>query len=166
MKNILKKIFYFLLFAFVAIQFFRPEKNNAKIATLTAINTKFAVPTNVDTILKASCYDCHSNYTEYPWYSNVQPVAWWLANHVKDGKAEINFDEFATYSPRRQYRKFEEISKEIEEDEMPLNSYTIIHEDAKLTKEQKDILSAWVSTCRDSMRVHYPLDSLERKKKL
>lgn len=165
MKNILKKIFFFLLFAFVASQFFRPKKNNSKLATLTAIDTKFLVPASVDTILKTSCYDCHSNHTKYPWYSNIQPVAWWLANHIKEGKDELNFDVFASYSPRRQYRKFEEITKEIEEGEMPLNSYTIIHGDAKLSKEQKDIMFAWVAANRDSMRAQYPLDSLERKKK-
>ncbi len=103
-----------MLFAFIVLQFFRPEKNNAKIASLTAINTKFTVPATVDSILKTSCYDCHSNYTAYPWYSNIQPVASWLSNHVNEGKGELNFDEFAAYSPRRQYRKFEEISKEIE----------------------------------------------------
>jgi hypothetical protein len=165
MKKILKRIFQLLLLAFIAIQFFRPEKNIAAMASVNNISAKYAVPENVHAIFKVSCYDCHSNNTKYPWYNNIQPVAWWLKNHVDEGKREINFDEFATYSPRRQYKKFREINSQLEQDEMPLQSYTIIHGDAKLSKEQKVLVYTWVNAMMDTMKLHYPIDSLERKKK-
>ncbi len=164
MKKTLKRIMLILLVAFIIIQFFKPAKNETTIASLNNITTKYNMPENVYSILKTSCYDCHSNNTKYPWYNNIQPVAWWLKNHIDEGKRKINFDEFASYNPRRQYKKFKEINTQIEGDEMPLTSYTLIHGNAKLSKEQKVIVYAWVNAMLDTMKLHYPIDSLERKK--
>ena len=105
----LKKIAYVLLAALVIIQLFRPDKNIAAGPFPNDISTKFAVNDNVASVLKEACYDCHSNNTKYPWYANVQPVAWWLADHVNEGKKELNFSEFATYTAKRQRKKFNEI---------------------------------------------------------
>jgi Haem-binding domain len=161
----IKKIAYTLLAAMVIIQFFRPEKNinTTTAATANDITKVFAVPENVQSILKTSCYDCHSNNTYYPWYNNIQPVAWWLNHHVDEGKSELNFNEFATYSIRRQYKKMEEVIDEVKEGEMPLSSYTIIHKDAKLSQEQKLALSNWADAIRKDMESKYPPDSLKRK---
>jgi Haem-binding domain len=166
MKILFKRLLQFLLFVFIVIQFFRPTKNVSSAQSINDISTKYAVPANVMTTLKVSCYDCHSNNTAYPWYNNIQPVAWWLANHVDEGKREINFNEFAAYSPRRQYKKFREINEQLEEDEMPLESYTIIHGNAKLSRVQKIEIYTWANAMMDSMKVKYPIDSLERKKKV
>lgn len=160
-----KKIAYTLLAVLVIIQFFRPEKNinAAASATVNDISKVFTVPENVQSILKTSCYDCHSNNTYYPWYNNIQPVAWWLNHHVEEGKRELNFNEFATYSARRQYKKMEEVIDQVKEDEMPLSSYTIIHKDAKLSQEQKLALSNWADATRKDMESKYHPDSLKRK---
>jgi hypothetical protein len=123
------------------------------------------MPQEVASTLQSSCYDCHSNNTHYPWYANFQPVAWWLADHVKEGKKEVNFSEFATYRIGRQYRKLEEIANEVEEGEMPLQSYTFIHGDAKLSPAQKESLINWASATRDSIKANYPADSLLRPKR-
>jgi Haem-binding domain len=165
MKKFFKTLFLVLIIAFVVLQFFRPKKNISEAANANDITKTYAVPTNVMASLQTSCYDCHSNNTKYPWYSNIQPVAWWLADHIEEGKKEINFNEFASYSPRRQYKKFKEINDQLEEDEMPLKSYTIIHSDAKLSKEQKVDVYNWTNAMMDSMKVKYPIDSLERPKK-
>jgi hypothetical protein len=165
MKNILKKLFIVLLIAFVGLQFVRSPKNESDAVFSTNITTKYAVPTNVMTSLKAACYDCHSNNTNYPWYSKIQPVSWWLADHIEDGKKHFNFDEFTSYSIRRQYRKLEEINEEIEAGEMPLKSYTLIHGHAKLSNEQKVEIANWVNSVRDSIKLQYPTDSLERPQK-
>jgi Haem-binding domain len=165
MKKFLKRFFLLLLIVFVVLQFFRPKKNTFEGVSENDITKTYAVPTNVMATLQTSCYDCHSNNTKYPWYSNIQPVAWWLADHIEEGKKEINFNEFASYSPRRQYKKFKEINDQLEEDEMPLKSYTIIHGDAKLSKEQKVEIYKWTNAMMDSMKVKYPIDSLERPKK-
>ncbi len=167
MKKIIKSIALLLFAALIIIQFFRLEKNLSSIDGPEAndISKVYPVPQEVASILETSCYDCHSNNTHYPWYSNFQPVAWWLADHIKEGKKEINFSEFASYRIGRQYKKLEEIKKEVEEGEMPLQSYTIIHGDAKLSAAQKEILLQWASTTRDSIKANYPADSLLRPKK-
>ena len=164
MKKILKPLGLVLLAAFIIIQFFRPAKN---IASPTAfakdISTVYYVPDNVQGILKTSCYDCHSNNTLYPWYANVQPFAWWLNDHIVEGKRELNFSVFASYSMRRKYKKMEEVIDQVDDDEMPLSSYTLIHRNAILTKEQKSILTNWASAIRDTMKATFPADSLKRK---
>ncbi|HEU4718170.1 MAG TPA: heme-binding domain-containing protein, partial [Bacteroidia bacterium] len=98
----------------------------------------------------------------YPWYAEVQPVGWWLANHVSDGREELNFDEFGTYSPRRRFWKLNGIIKQLDEDEMPLSSYTLIHRDAILTPETKTLIVNWAKAMQDTMKNHYPADSLSK----
>lgn len=164
LKKILKRTFQILLLAFVVIQFFRPAKNKAEGISNKDISKIYAMPEDVNTILKTSCYDCHSNNTVYPWYAEVQPVAWWLNKHIVDAKKDLNFSEFAGYSIRRQYRKFEEINDLVKKDEMPLDSYLWIHKYAKLSDEQKLTLANWVTSVRDTMKANYPADSLVRKK--
>jgi HAMP domain-containing protein len=163
MKSILKKVFWVLLVAFVLIQFIRPAKNTATALSANDISTKYKVPVDVQNILQTSCNDCHSNNTIYPWYSNIQPVAWYLADHVKDGKRHLDFSEFASYRIGRQYRKLEEISHEIEDGEMPMTSYTLIHGNAKLNDVQKATIYKWVNELRDSIKANNPEDSLVRK---
>jgi Haem-binding domain len=162
MKQFFKRLLLLLLLAFIIMQFFRPSKNSTGAAAVNHISKLYPVSDTVQAILKTACYDCHSNNTSYPWYNNIQPVAWWLANHINEGKKELNFDEFASYRIRRQYKKLEEINEQVKEGEMPLASYTLIHGDAKLTGEQKRVIANWVVAVRDSIKAHYPEDSLKR----
>lgn len=164
LKKILKRTFQVLLLAFIVIQFFRPEKNRAAGLSKNDISTIYAVPDDVQTILKTSCYDCHSNNTVYPWYAEVQPVAWWLNDHIKDGKGDLNFSEFAAYRIRRQYKKLEEINDLVKKGEMPLDSYLWIHNDAALKESQRLTIATWVTAVRDTIKANYPADSLVRKK--
>ena len=90
------------------------------------------VPATINNQLQVSCYDCHSNNTNYPWYSKIQPAAWYLEDHIKEGKDELNFNEWDTYSSRRKNSKLRSIIKQIESGEMPLESYTLIHGGARL----------------------------------
>ena len=154
---------WILLGVFVLIQFFRITKNQSSAVAVNSITTKFSVPSTVQSVLKTSCYNCHSNNTDYPWYVNLQPVAWWLQSHVMDGKKHLNFDEFAGYTLRRQYNKFDEIKEMVEKDEMPLGSYTLIHRDAILSKEQKELLINWSGQMMDTMKASYPPDSLKKQ---
>ena len=163
-KKILKRTFQVLLLAFIVIQFFRPAKNKAEGIGNNDISKLYPVPEDVQTILKTSCYDCHSNNTVYPWYAEVQPAAWWLNDHITDGKKDLNFSEFADYPIRRQYRKLEEINDLVKKDAMPLESYLWIHKDAKLNEQQKLTIANWVTGVRDNMKATYPPDSLVRKK--
>ena len=164
LKKIFKRTFQILLLIFIVIQFIRPVKNKSEGISNTDISKIYPVPADVQTILKTSCYDCHSNNTVYPWYANIQPVAWWLDSHIQDGKRQLNFSEFATYRIGRQYRKLDEINKEVKEDGMPLDNYLWIHRYAKLNEQQKLTLANWVVAVRDTIKENYPADSLVRKK--
>lgn len=148
MYNMAKKILYGLLVLLVVIQFIRPERNQSEIPSQNHIRVHYPVPANVETILKRACYDCHSNYTNYPWYTNIQPVGWWLQNHVNEGKRDLNFSEFAAYTPKKADHKMEEVVEMMEEKEMPLESYTFIHKDAVLNDQEVKILVDWANDLR------------------
>lgn len=148
----MKKFFWLLLLALVIIQFFRPEKNIAATPAPTDIATKYTVPADVNAILQKACNDCHSNNTHYPWYSNIQPIAWWLANHIKDGKRHLNFSTFTSYSYKRADHKMEEVIEMVEKNEMPLASYTWSHKDAKLTEAEKTTLINWAKQVRTEIK--------------
>lgn len=160
----LKKILIGLLVIFVIAQAFRPVKNNSGDKTKD-ISVSYVVPEDVKAILAKACNDCHSNNTRYPWYAEVQPAAWWLSDHIKDGKRHMNFNEFDGYRIAKQYKKLEECIKEVKEGDMPLSSYTIIHKDAILTDAEKQTLFNWCEVIRDSIKARYPADSLVIKKK-
>jgi len=161
----MKKILIVLLIAFVFIQFFKPEKNIHPGTQANAIATVYQVPEDVSQIMDKACNDCHSNNTRYPWYNNIQPVAWWLNDHIEEGKDELNFDEFASYNLRRQYHKLDEVIEQVKKGEMPLNSYTWIHTDAKLSDAEKTALTGWAQGIMDQMKSKYPIDSLIRQQK-
>lgn len=150
-----KKILWALLIIIVVIQFIRPEKNKAATVSANDISQHYGVSLEVDKILSRACKDCHSNNTNYPWYSNIQPVGWWLANHVKDGKKELNFSEFATYDPKRRHHKLEEVMEMVKENEMPLDSYLWIHDEAKLSADDKKTLLLWASVLAEQIAVKH-----------
>lgn len=163
MKKFLKIFGWILLIAFIGIQFFRPAKNLQEEIAANHISAKFPVPDDVKSILEKGCYDCHSNTSSYPWYFNIQPVGIWMNKHIVDGKKELNFSEYADKKPRFQYRKMEEVIKQVKEGEMPLNSYTWMHGGAKLTTDEKNKLLDWAKSIMDTLEAHYPIDSLKRK---
>ena len=146
-----KKLLLALLLVFIVMQFIRPPQNKTNEVQEADLIKQFSIPANVAGILKTSCYDCHSNNTRYPWYVNIQPAAWYLAHHVKEGKAKLNINEFASYSRRRQLSKLKSIAGSIKDGTMPLPSYTLMHGDAKLSNKEKKILINWASKTRDSL---------------
>ena len=146
-----RKISLVLLIVLVAMQFIQPARNANGQAMPADITKHFTVPTSVESILKTSCYDCHSNNTRYPWYANIQPMGWLLSNHIKDGKAELNFNEFGNYSKRRRLNKLKATSNSIKDGSMPLSSYTFLHRAAKLSKENKALVIKWAMNTRDSL---------------
>ena len=158
-----KKIFLVILAILVIIQFIRPAKNVSTVDSKNDISKHYVVPDEVKKILDVSCNDCHTNNTEYPWYTNIQPVGWWMQWHVNEGKEHLNFSEFAAYTPKRQHHKLEETEEQVKEGEMPLNSYLWIHNDAKLSPEQKDQLMKWAGQLKDSIAKRYNIQPEEEK---
>ena len=121
----------------LVIQVIPVERNVSTVPPGQSFEKTEKVPANVAAILKVSCYDCHSNNTRYPWYSELQPGAWFMARHIKKGKEELNFDEFNNYSKRRKKAKIKSIISQIEKDEMPLRSYRMMHGNARLSADEK-----------------------------
>lgn len=152
MKIIIKKILFIGLIIFLLIQLYQPARNNGFEQDITANFTKvYNVPKNIETILRISCYDCHSNNTKYLWYSYIQPTRFFMESHIKKGKENLNFNEFGNYSSRKQKNKLDRMIKQIKVDEMPLSFYTIIHKDAILSKNQKEIVIVWINKTIDSI---------------
>lgn len=160
-----RKIMLFLLIAFIAIQFFHPKKNKADGPQPNYIGSHYSIPDDIKSILGKACNDCHSNNTRYPWYAKLQPVHWWMNKHIVEGKKHLNLDEYTNKPLRYQYHKMEEVIEQVKEGEMPLNSYTWTHKDAKLTDTEKSKITGWAQSVMDSMKARYPLDSLVRPKK-
>lgn len=145
MKN-WSKVFIALLVAVLIIQIpvFNPEKNYTDADPVNDIAAKYEVPMDVLMHMYNACYDCHSNYTEdYPWYYNIQPVSWWMDNHIDAAKKELNFSEFATYSPKKAAHKFHEIQEVMNHKAMPLEYYVRMHDKAKLTDEHYRAVAEW-----------------------
>ena len=138
---------------FIAIQFIQPVKNSNNQVWATDISKTIPVPDSVQVILKNACYDCHSNNTNYPWYSNIQPAAWLMVTHIKQAKEELNFSEFCTYSQRRQLSKLDGIANSIKDDIMPLTSYKLLHKDAQLNTNEKIILINWAQKSKDNFSI-------------
>ena len=146
-----KKGLIVLLSILIVIQFVQPARNQCLQASTSGIATIINVPENVQAILQRSCYDCHSNNTRYPWYAAIQPGSWWMASHIDEAKEELNFDGFASYSKRRQLSKLKAMQGAIEDESMPLPSYTLIHRDANLSQQDQKLLKNWIEVSRDEI---------------
>ena len=109
------------------------------------------MPANLQTILQNACYDCHSNNTRYPWYSGIQPMAWVMARHIKNGKEKLNFSEFGNYGNRRQISKLKGIANSLKDETMPLTSYKIMHKSARLSHADMSFVIEWMQNRADSL---------------
>lgn len=133
----MKKVLLGLAVVLLGIQLIRPEKSNPPITK------EVDAPAEVKQLLERACYDCHSNETKWPWYSNLAPVSWLVAHHVDEGRRELNFSEWDTYDAKRVAHKLEETEEMIESGEMPEALYVVGHAEAKLTDAEKKILIDW-----------------------
>lgn len=146
MKKFIKTAFLVFAGIMVLIQFIPSGKKNiSTTAQPNSMENTIQVPPNILSDLKNGCYDCHSNNTIYPWYSNIQPAAWWLNSHIVEGKEHLNFDEFATLDEEGRSEMLEEIGEVIEEHEMPLSSYTLLHPKARFSEKNRLIITSWIS---------------------
>ncbi|MBW2937592.1 heme-binding domain-containing protein [Aureisphaera sp. CAU 1614] len=146
MKKILKYFLILALLALVVIQFIRPEKNLGGYESVAFFESETKPSQEVRGILKNNCYDCHSNHTNYPWYAEIAPFSFYLDDHVRHGKGELNFSEWENFSAKKKDHKLEEVFEEVEKGEMPLDSYTWIH--GNLSKEDQKLLLQWAQLAR------------------
>lgn len=143
MKKILKIAAIVVVLVFIVLQFFRPDRSNPAIIESETLEASTNLPADVKAVLQRSCSDCHSNRTEYPWYSNISPFSWFLMDHISTGREEMNFSIWNTYSPKKKNKKLEEICEKVEAGEMPLPSYLWIHRYAALSESDVRLLCDW-----------------------
>jgi len=141
--SVVKKIFIALIVLLVLIQFIRPDRNDGPLLSQNDIFAHYPSSDSVKNLVRVACYDCHSNHTNYPWYTNIQPVGLWMGHHVDEGKSKLNFSEFAAYPVKKANRKLEETAELLEKKEMPISSYTLIHKDADLDDQQRKLIIDW-----------------------
>lgn len=141
-----KNIIIAVVAILVILQFFGIDKTNPESDPSMDFIAMMNPPEDIKGILKTSCYDCHSYKTVYPWYTNITPLSWWIGDHIRHGRGEMNFSEWGTYSQKKALHKLEETYELVEEDEMPLPSYLWAHGDAELTAEQKERFISWVKS--------------------
>jgi hypothetical protein len=147
-----KKSLIGLLAVFIIIQFFRPLKNVSTAATPDDIFNHYAAPDSIKSLLLTSCYDCHSNNTSYPWYAEIQPLAWWLSHHIEEGKGELNFSDFEAFNVRFKSHKLNEVIELVKNEEMPLKSYLISHSEARLSPAQRLGIIKWADQVRNTIK--------------
>lgn len=147
-KKILKVLVLIVAIGLIVIQFFRIDKANPPIIESETIESAISVPPDVTLILGRSCNDCHSHKSVYPWYSNVQPVAWWLKDHINHGRSHLNFSVFNTYTAKKKAHKLEEVCDEVKAGRMPLPSYLWGHREAVLSESDKNTLCDWANAER------------------
>lgn len=142
----IKKIFWvtvtILFIAFIAAQFFRPEKNNGAVTAIHILQQE-NIPENVQVVLKNACLDCHSNTTNYLWFHHIVPVTWLINAHIVEGKGELNLSEWEKMDVYKKMNVLDEMCEEVEKGNMPIKSYTLIHSKARLSEEEKKLLCDW-----------------------
>ncbi len=145
-----KKIGLALVLLLLVFQLFRIDKTIKPFDTRKDLTSLLHPNDTVTAILKTSCYDCHSDQPHYPWYTNIAPVSWWIKHHINEGRHHLNFSEWGNYSQKKKDHKLEECIEMVEEDEMPMTSYTLMHKEAKLSKEQKELLLNWFKAVKSA----------------
>ncbi len=151
MKKAIKICFILLALIFMGLQFVRPDITNPPVIESETLESSTKLPKNIAENLKTSCKDCHSNKTYYPWYSNIAPISWSLNDHIRMGRADLNFSKWNTYSKQKKLRKLEKICEEIQSGNMPHNQYLWIHRDAILSVAEKQDFCDW--TIQESERI-------------
>jgi len=150
-KIMIKKILIALVVLFVLIQFFRIDKTNPVSAIENDFIEIYQPPVEIAIMLKTSCYDCHSNESKYPWYTNIAPVSWLVKHHINEGREYFNFSEWTSLTVKKQNHILEECAEEVEEGEMPLPSYLIMHSESKLTQDQIETLEHYFIDLREEL---------------
>lgn len=132
----MKLVMYFVIGIAIVIQFIRPEFKNPPVDEKVALN---ADP-HVMSVLKTSCYDCHSGETQYPWYQNVAPVSWVMSDHIVRGRKALDFSNWAQIDPKVKLERLERAKRMVNNDMMPKHEYLWMHKNAVLNTEQKEML--------------------------
>ena len=146
--HILKWLAIALIVLAAGIQLARPARTNPPVDESHTIFARTHMSPEVAAIFNRSCADCHSNKTVWPWYTNVAPVSWFVANHVNNGRKSLNLSEWASLAKERQDRKLRQICDEVSDGVMPLSSYTPMHPNSKLSPADVKAICDWTDSER------------------
>ena len=141
--KIIKRILILLLIVLIGIQFISIDKTNPETNPEEDFMNIINPPQDIAQLLKVSCNDCHSHQTQYPWYSNIAHISFWLKDHIEHGRGNLNFSIWGTYDKGRAHHKLEECYEEVIEGHMPLRSYLWTHKDARLSDALRERLASW-----------------------
>lgn len=139
----MKKVGKIILAVFVLIQLVRVEKNETPMVPESDFLVLSNASEEIKTMIESACYDCHSNNTNYPWYSEVAPVSWYINHHIEEAKEHLNFSIWNSYSLKKANHKLEECYEELERHKMPTSDYVLMHKEAKLSNKQIITLAQW-----------------------
>ena len=151
MKTKLKWAVVILTLIFAVLQFTSPSRTNPPFDEKQTLQAITNVPSDVSAVFARSCNDCHSNQTNWLWYTHVAPASWFTVGHVNDGRAELNFSEWGSYGERMKGSRLSAICAHIEQGSMPLPSYTLLHRDAPLSPDEVKMICEW--TKKESMSI-------------
>jgi hypothetical protein len=143
MKKALKWAVVVVFVLFVAAQAYRPDLSGPPVDDAKSMRATAQLTPEVGAIFDRACNDCHSSKTDWPWYSQLAPVSWWLKSHVDDGRRELSFSEWGTYPQRKASVKLREICGQVSAGEMPLKSYLLLHPAARLSDADKKAICDW-----------------------
>ncbi len=139
-RKAIRYAFWLSIIIVVVIQGFQIDRTNPQSDPAQDFLAQDLEPAKAGSIIKKACFDCHSNYTRYPWYTYINPVGWWIKDHVDHGKHHLNFSEWNALEDKKKKHKLEECVEMLEEKEMPLPSYILMHDEADLSGEDRELL--------------------------
>ena len=146
----IKKISLILAITLLFIQSFRIDKSTKPVDPSKDLISLTAPSAEVTQLLKTACYDCHSNQPTFPWYTNIAPLSWWIKHHIDEGSHHLNFSEWGTFELKRKNHKLDECVEMLEKNEMPMSSYTWMHQEANITDAQRLLLIEWFKGLKEN----------------
>ena len=151
LMKIVKLLILVLLIAVVIIQFIPNDKPEVVLTNENDLIYNNQLPENIRVMLKESCYDCHSNETIYPWYSYVAPISWLVVRDIKLGRDELNFSHWESQSKIDKAKNLDKIIDEVTDGNMPMPIYTIMHANAKLSDDDRRLITEWADSYAESL---------------
>ena len=141
---------------FIGLQFTTPRHTNPPFDAAQTLAATTAVPPDVSAVFARSCSDCHSNQTNWRWYTYVAPVSWFTVGHVNDGRKELNLSEWGSYGTRMKDTRLKAICAQTKSGTMPLASYTFVHRHTKLSPDEVKKICGWTEEVRHQLAAPHP----------
>lgn len=136
---------------FIGLQFTGPARTNPPFDQSKTLEATTAVPPEVSANFARSCNDCHSNNTNWRWYTYIAPVSWFTVGHVNKGRTELNFSTWGKYGTRMKETRLKAICVQCRGGTMPLASYALVHREVRLSSEEVEMICAWTERARKEL---------------